>query len=342
VWRIQSWVESLSRVLVVKEIELKSLAQTMEATQAQQVLREELYFSKEALLIKTLKEIEGKVQVLEAKTAFKVLNKVSQVDETGSALKKRRKGDEEEDRKGLGEGEYVYDVIHVLEMQCSLNISTPAGNVRVDLNVPGKIKGTFFSSEDEECDDKLTDVSIDLNTEMVASMIEKSSRIAVRASTEALLKGDQVSEENEETNKKKELTATKTEHAVSKPPVTTTALPTRSPKRKADDSNVSGLVVITPARNTASSPSSFGESSDSDGDQPVQLRIPDSFPSTKKILQPQASKSLDFAARLPPKKYMKKKAAAVVTPLKTKGPEYISREKGPNLPVLMEAASFQK
>lgn len=345
VWRIQSWVESLSRVLVVKEIELKSLLQTMEAKQAQQVLREELYFSKEALLIKTLKEIEGKVRVLEATTAFKVLNKVSQVDETGSALKKRRKGDEEEDRKGLGEGEYVYDVIHILEMQCSLNISTPAGNVRVDLNVPGKIKGTFFSSEDEECDDKLTDVTIDLNTEMVASMIEKSSRIAVRASTEALLKGDPVSEEDAKTNQEKEATATKTTRdpqEISKPPVTaTTALPTRSPKRKADDSNVSGLVVITPARNTTSSPSSFGESSDSDGDQPFQLQIPASFPATKKILQ--ASKTLDFAARLPPKKYMKKKAAAVVvTPLKTKGPEYISREKGPNLPILMETASFQK
>ncbi len=313
----------------------------MGSKEAEKILHDELCFSKEALVIKTLREIEGKVQVLEATTAFKVLNKVSQVDETGSALKKQRKG-EEEDRTGLGEGEYVYDVIHILEMQCSLNISTPAGNVRIDLNVPGKIKGTFFSSEDEDCNDKLTDVRIDLNTEMVASMIEKSSRIAVRASTEALLKGDlAVSNEKE--------TATKIpqdeeeEAPVNKPPLTT-ALPTRSPKRKAEDSNVSGLVVITPARNTASSPSSFGESSDSDGDQPVQLRIPDSFPSTNKIYQPHAKTSLDFAARLPPKKYMlqQKKAATVVTPLKTKGPQYISREKGPNLPILMEAASFKK
>jgi len=129
---------------------------------------------------------------------------------------------------------------------------------------------------------------------------------------------------------------------------------TRSPKRKASDSNVAGLVVITPARNTVSSPSSFGESSDSDGDQnnSVLPKIPKSFPSRKfsnKLPQPQASRvgsnaattpsaSLDFAARLPPKKYMlqqKNADAAVITPLKTKGPEYIEREKGPNFPILM-------
>ena len=342
-WRIQSWVDSLSRVLVMKELELKKITKKMGDTkEAQQLLQQELYFSKEALLIKTLEEIESKVQVLEASTAFKVLNKVSQVDETGSALKKRRKG-EEEDRTGLGEGEYVYNVIHVLEMQCSLHISTPAGNVRVDLNVPGKINGTFFSSEDEDSEDKLTDVTIDLNTDMVASMIEKSSRIAVRASSEAMLKGDVVVQDNDN---KADTKASQEEPAPVTKPITTTALPTRSPKRKVEESSVSGLVVITPARTIASSPSSFGESSDSDGDQPVVLRIPNSFPSSKKMLQPKAGKSLDFAARLPPKKYMlqqkKKAAAACITPLKTKGPEYIEREKGPNLPILMEGASSKK
>ena len=326
-------------------------------------LQQELYFSNEALLVKTLREIDGKVQVLEATTAFKILNKVSQVDETGSALKKLRNG-EEEDRTGLEEGEYVYDVAHILEMQCSLNISTPAGNVRVDLNVPGKINGTFFNSEDES-ENKLTDITIDLNTEMIASMIEKSSRIAVRVSSEAMLKGDlqvynrhtepDVSSVHQESN------------ALASKPATTPAITsrpqTRSPKRKYDESNVSGLVVITPARNATSSPSSFGESSDGEGDinQPVLLQIPNSFPPSKrpgKILQPQTSRAgnkaavttpgatgLDFATRLVRKKYVKHKkgkntASVLVTPLKTTGPEYIERGKGPNLPVLMEAAGI--
>lgn len=362
-WRIESWVDSLSRVLVVKELALtKNLADKQELTKPEeQFLQDEVYFSNEALLVKTLREIEDKLQVLEAKTAFKVLNKVSQVDETGSALKKRRTG-EQEDRTGLEEGEYVYDVIHVLEMQCSLNVSTPAGNVRIDLNAPGQIRGTFFSSEDDEEEavvdhNKLTDVTIDLNTDMMASMIEKSSRIAVRASTEALLKGDALPTSPEPKTATVVTKTVPTAAAAPKPP-----LPTRSPKRKVEDpsrintGNVSGLVVITPARNTASSPSSFGES-DSDGDhqqQPVRLQIPDSFPSgtagsnSNKILQPQASRktsTLGFCARLPPKKYLlqqKSNPAAVVTPLKTKGPEYIEREKGPNLPILLESAGLAK
>ena len=355
IWRIRSWVDSLSKVLVIKELELKENSEIMGHTkEKQEILQQELCFSNEALLVKTLQEIEGKVQVLEATTAFKVLNKVSQVDDTGSALKKRRTG-EEEDRTGLEEGEYVYDVIHVLEMQCSLNISTPAGNVRIDLNVPGKINGTFLSSEDDVTDDRLTDVTIHLNTEMMASMIEKSSRIAVRASSEALLKGDHVSNDVAKTTEANK--NSQEESAQIAKPATTSVAPsqmTRSPKRKASDSNVAGLVVITPARNTVSSPSSFGESSDSDGDQnnSVLPKIPKSFPSRKfsnKLPQPQASRvgsnaattpsaSLDFAARLPPKKYMlqqKNADAAIITPLKTKGPEYIEREKGPNFPILM-------
>jgi hypothetical protein len=361
-WRIHSWVGSLSKVLVIKEMELKkSLINMGNNKETQQLLQQELYFSNEAVLVKTLREIEGKVQVLEATTAFKVLNKISQVDETGSALKKRRMGDQE-DRTGLEEGEYVYDVIHVLEMQCSLDISSPAGNVRIDLNVPGRINGTFFSSEDGDITDKLTDVTIYLNTDMMASMIEKSSRIAVRVSTESLLNGEQ---ESNNVEKSADATTVPQEQSVpaAKPATTlvaTSHIPTRSPKRKVDDSNVSGLVVITPARNITSSPSSFGESdNEADHNQPVIFQIPNSFPSSKEsgnILHPQASRagnkavstpsaSLNFAARLPPKKYMlqqknSKSLAAVITPLKTKGPEYIEREKGPNLPILMEAACF--
>lgn len=350
-WRIQSWVESLSKVLVIKEMELND--------KDNKALQQDLCYSNEALLVAALREIKGKVQALEATTAFKVLNKVSHVDETGSALKKRRMG-EQEDRTGLEEGEYVYDVIHILEMQCSLNISSPAGNVHIDLNVPGKIKGTFLSAEDDSAEDKLTDVAIHLNTDMMASMIEKSSRIAVRVSTEALLKGEHEQEEEttttppeaESIKSPKEVSATKSPLKKTNAYVNTSASPTRSPKRKADnDHNVSGLVVITPARITSSSHSSFGESSDSDVG-PVRLQIPNSFPKSNKFTTSQTSASrastavatkLDFAARLPPKKYLlqqKKSAhtAAVVTPLKTSQPEYVQREKGPNLPVLVEAA----
>lgn len=342
-WRIQSWVDSLSSVLVIKEREIKSFAGN----------QQEILYSNEALIVAALRKIEGKLKVLEATTAFKVMNKVPLVDEMGTAIKKQRVF--EEDRSGLEEGEYVYNVIHVLEMQCSLNILTPAGNVQIDLNVPGKINGTFFSSEDNS-DDRLTNVAIQLNTEMLASMIEKSSRIAVRASAEALLKGEHVSIGivEHQTNSH---TKTPRKHYVA-PKTTTAAAPSpsqlRSPKRKTSEANfVSGLVVITPGRDKIPSPSSVGESIDSDWDnKALRLRIPNSFPNTKaqrteKILQPHASSrshkasddNLDFATRLHPKKYLPPwKTSAVVTPLKTAAPQYIEREKGPSLPVLVEVA----
>eukprot|EP00536_Pseudo-nitzschia_multiseries_P005911 jgi/Psemu1/14005/gm1.14005_g len=355
-WRSQSWMDSLSKVLVIKEKELKS---TVEGNEIEnnapclQNLEQELLYSNEALLVTALREIEGKIQVLEATTAFKVLNKVSQVDDTGSALKKRRVG-QEEDRTGLEEGEYVYNVVHVLEMQCYLNISTPAGNVQIDLNVPGEIEGAFFSAEDDSSEDKLTDVAIHLNTDMMASMIEKSSRIAVRVSAEALLKGEQHNGNTD--SSQDQVCATKTEdpqassasfkNAVTPGVILSSPIGTRSPKRKYAD--VSGLMVITPARNTASSPSSFGESSDSDTD-PVRLQIPRNYPAVGPgVLHPWASRlvtsftpELGFAARLPPKKHLlhqKKYAAAMVTPPKTLSPKFVKREKGPNLPVLVEAA----
>jgi len=360
-WRIRSWVDSLSSVLVIKErINIVTAGQ-------------ELLYSNEALLVAALREIEGKLQVREATTAFKVMNKVSLIDDMGSPLKKQRVV-EKEDRTGLEEGEYVYDVIHILEMQCSLNMSSPAGNVQIDLNVPGKIQGSFLSSEDYDSVDKLTDVTIDLNTEMLASMIEKSSRIAVRSSAEALLKGEHVDVdscvEQAKTSANNILSKKQHQHAATpKPTITvassTTTHQTRTPKHKAsrEANYVSGMVVVTPAsRNSASSPSFYCESSDSDGvvNKPVRLQIPDNFPSPnastktdknfgRKFLQPQASRAyhktqqqtpgnLNFASRLPFKKYLPHQKKIIVTPLKTEAHQIIKRKKGPSLPVLVEVA----
>jgi hypothetical protein len=371
-WRIQSWVDSLSRVLVIKEREFNNNSVTT-TTGHDGNQQHELMYSNEALLVAALREIEGKVQVREATTAFKVMNKVSSVDEMGTPLKKQRlvEQEEEEDcRSVLEEGEYFYDVIHILEMQCSLNISSPAGNVQIDLNVPGKIQGSFLSSEEDYNNiDKLTDVTIDLNTEMLASMIEKSSRVAVRASAEALLKGEHVTVdriEQAQTTNTKTSTDTTTKKLVQQQRAfspnhivdasSSTPQQTRTPKRKAsaDEANyVTGLMVVTPAsrESASSSTSSYCESSDSDGDhiKPVRLHIPDNFPSFEgEILHLQAShasyyqtqqqqttplRNLDFSARLPSKK------RTTITPLKTPEPrQFIKRETGPSLPVLVEVA----
>jgi hypothetical protein len=342
-WRIQSWVDSLSSVLVIKEKEINCHTGN----------QQELLYSNEALLVGALREIKGKIQVLEASTSFKVMNKVSPFDDMGFGLKKQQMV---EDRSGLEEGEYVYDVIHVLEMQCSLFISAPAGNIHIDLNVPGKIYGTFFNSEDTNVVGTLTNVAIQLNTEMLASMIEKGSRVAVRVSTETLLKGQQRFTNSSNVTEPKASAVNKTPHKPNITHKTTTTTLTqspcqmRTPKRKASDANyVSGLVVVTPSRSTVSSFSSIEESSDSDGDiKPVaRLQIPNSFSSVGNTCFPlqtsrisnSAIHNSSFATRLPSKKYLPhQKTSAVVTPLKMAAPQFIEREKGPSLPVLVEVA----
>lgn len=370
-WRIQSWVDSLSTVLVIKERELESVTPDDDAQGL-------LYYSNEALLVAALRESEGKVQVREATTSFKVMNKVSSVDNRGAPLKKQRMGAENEERN-LEEGEYVYNVIHFLEMQCSLKISSPAGHVQIELNVPGKIKGTFTSCYDSV--DKLTDVTIHLNTEMLASMIEKSSRIAVRASVEALLKGEHVVASAADIgcggdvkvvknfttidhSLKKKMAVTKKKNHTSASPTREFSAPstlyqTRTPKRNATKSDVSGLVIITPASGSSSAPP-FYDNSDSDADNfkpqscQLKLQIPDNFPvssiESKKdsnnfeanFFQTQVAKQQTdgnlLAARLPSKKFLPQKRA-VITPQKKATPVFVRREKGPTLPMLVEVAS---
>lgn len=342
--RIQAWITSLARVLVMKEGELKRNGASDDVIQ-------ELLRSQEALLLVVLREISQKIQVLEVSTCFKVMHKLPTLSDSLDAPAPKKPRFENEDRSGLQEGEYMYDVMHVLEMQTALKVSTPAGNIHIDLNVPGVMKGSFLSSE-QDYDEDLTAVNLQLNTGMLATMIDKGSRIAVRSSAEAVLTGQYTVEAHPVASgePRTEMVATADEKDLPDAPAPATtsewAAQTATPKRKFfDDVNpVTGIMVITPR--DASSPSSYGES-DSDGDnsteKPVRLQIPDNFSHTKNgdVIYPQPSRardigSLAFAARLPPKKSLH--ATAVVTPLKMSAPRFEYREKGPNLPVLVEAA----
>jgi hypothetical protein len=341
-WRIHGWVTSLARVLVLKEMDLKRQGASDEMIQ-------ELLRCNEALLVAALRQVASTIQVLEASTSFKVMHKLPTLSDSmdSPALKKSRF--DEKDHCGLQEGEYAYDVTHLLEMQTALKVSTPAGNIHIDLNVPGIMKGTFLSSE-QDYQEELTDVNLQLNTTMLATMIDKSSRIAVRASAEALLAGVFPVNARTVASEHSEIVPGSEQEDLAESPAPATAsewaAQTSTPKRKfSDDVNpVPGLMVITPR--DASSPSSYGES-DSDGDQstskPVCLQIPDNFSHKKSgpVIYPQPSRARDsgnraIGARLPPKH--SPAPTAVVTPLNTAAPRYEYREKGPNLPVLVEVA----
>jgi hypothetical protein len=327
-WRIQSWVNQLSRVLVSKE----NLLQEQNASEKE---IKELLESGEAKLILQLRELEGKILVGGARTHFKILPQRLPKVETGEPASKKLRMTESSDEEdmGLQETDYKYHVKHTLTMEVDLSISTPAGYVQIDIKVPGTVEGTFLSAEPGV--EELTAFQVEINTEILASMIEKSSRIVVRSSVEALL-----TPELEE----KEATPTEAETEVAENRNTASPEPTVTPKRKYSHERVSGFCMVTP-RDT-SSPSSCGDSDRED--KPVRLSIPNDFSvvkSTLRMVSPHPSfassekHGFTFTPRAPGQ--MDMSFPSLVSPTQTSKPSFKALGKsrsGPCLPVLVEVA----
>jgi hypothetical protein len=331
-WRIQSWVDQLSRVLASKE----SFLQEQNASEKE---IKALLESGEAKLIRQLRELEDKIHVGGARTYFKILpQRLPKVETSEPASKKLRmtESSDEEDM-GFQETEYKYHVKHTLTMEGDLSISTPAGYVHIDIKVPGTVEGTFLSSEPGV--EELTAVQVEINTEMLASMIEKSSRIAVRSSVEALLTPEPKEEESTA-----EANPTEAETEVVENRNTASPEPTVTPKRKYSHERVSGFSVVTPS--DTSSPSSCGDSDHED--KPVLLSIPDDFSvvkSTLRMVTPQPSfarsekHGFTFTPRAPGQTEMS--FPSLVSPTQTSNPSFEAVGKsrsGPCLPVLVEVA----
>lgn len=307
-WRLKSWEHSLSRVLVDKERECSS------EQEAKQLLT-----CPESNLLLTLKAMETKLRVMDATTSFKVLPQRLE-NESEPPSKKA---------SSLEETEYEYQVTHAMMLEGSLNIFTPAGYCKIELQVPGSMTGTFLDTE------QLTSVCINVNTDILAAMIEKSCRQVIRAAAEALLKGEEEQEQEvageeeqavetsptEEEEEEQEEQEEEKEQVEETAPVTATT--TSTPKRKFSEEPMS--MVITPARNVASSPSSFGDS-DYEDHKPVLLSLPDSFSGETKALR-----------MLTPSNKKARILPTVVTPHKTHK-EAITSGSGPILPLLVEVA----
>lgn len=362
-WRLKSWEHSLSCILMDKE--LSAERETMQA----------LLTSREVKLLLALKAIESKLQVMDATTSFNVLPQkinINNNDDTSSssfsstvappATKKQRL-----ELVAVEETEeYEYQVAYAMTLEGCLNVHTPAGYCKIEMQVPGSMEGTFHSGGD------LSQVRMDVNTDILAAMIEKSSRTLLRAAVEAWLKGEVDATEAPlsssfsatvtETKKRKDCKGpTAKERVPTEPPVTTpAAVPianTSTPKRKFPE-EPSCMVVITPACN-ASPPFAVGGNSSDDcedhgNNKPVSLSLPDSFalsddgssgkPSLRMLTTPKASprrrRRQQRQEEGDPKIDQKKKLLpTVVTPHKTQHPEAIAASGVvPTLPLLVEVA----
>eukprot|EP00529_Nitzschia_sp_RCC80_P012980 CAMPEP_0113520490 /NCGR_PEP_ID=MMETSP0014_2-20120614/44113_1 /TAXON_ID=2857 /ORGANISM="Nitzschia sp." /LENGTH=610 /DNA_ID=CAMNT_0000418343 /DNA_START=119 /DNA_END=1951 /DNA_ORIENTATION=- /assembly_acc=CAM_ASM_000159 len=379
-WRMQSWVESLSQALLQKEQDLQEefLNSPQEKEHQERLWKgtQSLLTSDEALLVAALRESQDKIEAQQASTSFKVLQRVTNASSSASGVVSIDPSTSDCDgimkewmaSGRLQEGEYLYDVTHNLEMQSTLSINTPAGYVKIDVSVPGTIKGLFLSAA--ECDDgeELTNVKVSLNTTMLAGMIDKGSRIAVRSSVEALLSCDHVVEKSPSSNDA-DKAAMMVQNLKSPAKTTVTAATatttTSTPKRGAakEDRPVSGLVVVTPR--DASSPSTFADSSSDSEDssnagkgksQPVPPHIPDSFKRSGKVLFPQPTRfpPMKKCRTSPPVNGDSSKApastgtpvahASMITPLKANNDASrmsFHKQTGPNFPLLADSPAVE-
>ena len=331
-WRIQAWIDSLSTVLVEEEKGLKEKGAAEDEIKG-------LLETPEAKLVLKLRELAEKIQVIDARTAFKVHPRRIDCKGDDAPPSKKQRSEPLNDMCVLEETEYKYHVAHSLALEGFICVFTPAGFVHIDVQVPGSIKGTFLSSDPDF--EEVIGVKVQLNTDILAAMIEKSSRITVRSSIEALIEAGQ-EEDSTKNEVKQELPV----------PCTTSApIPTFTPKRKfTNDERSAGLVVVTPRE--TSSDSSYGDSDHEE--KPVLLSIPDDFklgskkttPSLR-MVSPQPSRphelsGMTFTHRLPSRK-TEIPLPSLVSPHKIAQPAAnptggSAQGNGPCLPVLVEVA----
>jgi hypothetical protein len=215
-WRMQTWIRSLSSTLVRKEKEMLGQGASQEQ------LKETLLETPEAHLLVTLHGITNNqmIQVSGAGTSFQVLpqrveHETNYAAEQPPALKKQRTLEEE--------GDYQYTVAHALVFECVVDFLTPAGYSEVTLEVPGTMEGTFTSAAGGHGDmDSMTSVTVDLDTRMLAVMVEKACRKIVRASAESAMQPPPEDDPSPSTDLAGEIEGTECEESTGSPPRTKT------------------------------------------------------------------------------------------------------------------------
>lgn len=281
--------------------------------------------SSEARLIVQLREVGGTIKVAATGTSFQILTHAVAKEDSHAeepAYKKLRiqEGSDLEDEGTL------YEVAYPLMMDCLFCLQTPAGTSEMILHVPGTMKGTFFTSETGS--EELRSVVVDIDTEMLAAMVEKGCRAVIRAVVESLTcnHGDEEEpDEHEEAHTAAEVDFTT--------PSPTNHHPMVTP-------NEVRAALVTPRALFS------GQSHDYDGmasPQPVLMPIPDDFDDKRapRRISPQPHvTSDDYAAFTPrtPHRISRRPSPPLISPALNEASYHDVAENGPSLPMLVEVA----
>lgn len=182
--RVLVWIEALATKLLQTENHMVQTGAELEDVKV-------LLTTSEAALIRQLRKAGTDISVTGVHTSFQVLTERIDVSRDGRPpeAKKQciRKGEALETVQSVLEeqDDYHYTVLHCLIFQSTIYLTTPAGFSEISIEVPGVIEGTFFSSS--SVPGKLCSVKVNVDTSILAAMLEKSCRTVVRASVEACL-----------------------------------------------------------------------------------------------------------------------------------------------------------
>jgi hypothetical protein len=333
-WRIQAWIDSLSAKLVQKEQEMIQAGATQDDVRT-------LLETSPAKLIVMLQAVRENIHVTGAGTTFRVLSQRVENDDSTTqqpSLKRRRLA--EEHPKDLQEGEYQYSVTHSLVLEAVVNLQTPAGYSEITLQVPGTMDGTFLSIAPAL--EELKSVVVELDTNILTAMVEKSCRLVVRASMEAAMERNESQPAEEEAGGETQVRTT----------TTTTEMDAMSlmtpPTRQITSDITAELVrasIVTP-RNLFDGDAS-NENTTFSRNKRVLLPIPDDFEKSllPRRISPQPHSSPDFTGSIPftPRKELPGCGgpSLISPPLKSEASDYLDNntmDKGPSLPMLVEVA----
>lgn len=189
-WRAREWVKSLAKVLFLKH---KPMLELQKSPQDQQSFYSSVALTKEALVIESVALAAQDINVRDIKATVNVLEQ--QVDHNDDqnmeSPHKKRKIDKQSNIKDS------YRVSHAVSLDLRLTISTDTqGSIEnVDLAVPGVIHGTFVKSDGEV---QLVEADVNVDTEALALVIEKNSRLVLRTVAETHLSQSSITSSNQD------------------------------------------------------------------------------------------------------------------------------------------------
>ena len=342
-WRIASWTETLSKALARKEKIMLANGATKKDLQV-------LLKSSEASVILGLRNMKDRIKVSGTETTFTVLPQ--RAEKANEHLSKKRRV--VSSRPYLEEGEYQYTVAHAMRLECMVEFETPAGPSQVSLEVPGTIEGTFLSSGFDRED--MLSVLLDINTDMLAAMVEKACRKIVRLSLEAAMKAPTQTKKTVQPQQVAKTSTKKVDFAIQgtpKPkPAARSLVPefaTPSPKpapASAFTPEAVRAAIISPASREVSNDSTNGMITPQSNKTSFLSPIPDDFESfTTRRIKPQPRSGSGFKGTfasinsLQTSKVPRTKPSAMVSPPPQES-EFVdtATDNGPSLPMLVEAA----